>query len=151
MTRSTFRNGALALLGAATLVVDLRLAPVAATVALALFAGVFWLILRRQVEQHRRTRRHHLRRQLGTAALVSSGAWIVLSLVRALRDGFSGAEDAVREGGELVAAPWPGTFLVAGLVAIAAATLVLATTVVTRRRHSAQRTSAQSSAAGGSR
>lgn len=151
MTRSSFRNGTLALLGAATLVVDLRLAPAAAMGALVAFAAVFWLILRRQVEQHRRTRRHHLRRQLGTAALVSSGAWVVLSLLRALRDGFSGAEDAVRAGGELVEGPWPGTFLVAGLAAIAAATLVIATTVVTRRRHSARSASAQTTIAGESR
>lgn len=133
------------------LLLDLRLAPGAAMAALVLFAAVFWLILRRQVEQHRRTRRHHLRRQLGTAALVSAGGWTALALVRALRDGFSGAEDAVRAGGELVDTPWPGTFLIAGLVAIAAVALVIATTVATRRRHAAQRSAEPATAASESR
>jgi len=136
VTRSSIRNAVLALLGAVALVADLRAAPLAAAGAALLFAAVLWILLRRQAEQHRRTRRRRLRRQVGTAALVASGGWVVLALLRALSEGLSDAADAVQAGGQLVDAPWPGAFLVGGLVAIAAVALLVAALVGSRRRHS---------------
>lgn len=137
VTRFSIRVAVLALLGTVALVADVRVRPAAACAGAVLFATVLWLVLRRQAEQHRRTRRRRLRRQIGTAALVSAGAWTVLALLFALRDALSGAEDAVAAGGELVDTPWPGTFLVAGLVAIGAVGLIMAATLGNRRRHTA--------------
>lgn len=137
------------LTGAVALVVDLRAAPLAASAAAVLFAGVLWLELRRQVEQHRRTRRHRLRRQIGTAALVSAGLWVVIALLRALRDAIGGGEDPIQSGGQLADTPWPGAFLVAGLVAVGAIALITVATVTSRRRRSAANAPAPAAAGDG--
>ena len=136
MTRSSLWNGALALVGAAAVVVDFRISPVAVGASATLFAAVLWLVLRREAEQHRHPRRHRLRRRVGTVALVSAGAWVALAVVRAFREAISSAGDPVRAGGQLVDTPWPGTFLVAGLVTIGALALIVVATVASRRRHS---------------
>lgn len=126
VNRLALKSGAVALLGAVIVGVQLFRSPGESVMTFAIVATFWWfarmqLARRREHHLHRSKRARQVRRAVINSGVISAAIWLTIALLKASRD--MGAE----QGDELVSAwtAWPGLFLVDGLVVIVGLTYIM--------------------------
>ena len=142
MIRDSFKRSALAVLGAGLLVFQLVHSPLATSLALLVFAVVWWLRRERR-GRIARFHRRKLRREIISSGLVVAAIWVAVALFRTAVD--MGRQPVDEE--QLIerpadTGPWPGQFLVDGLLGTVAATYLLLSLDQSGRKRRRRRRSA---------
>lgn len=124
MPLSSRNRTTLLVVALAVLLLQLVRAPIPTLGVAVLFAGTWWFPRHRNVDHRRHTRGRHLRQRIGTAALVAAGIWTGVALFRSVGELIGtvqlGDEPSVAVDDLDPNAPWPGAFLLDGLVSVAA-------------------------------
>lgn len=138
MSLSSRKRAALLTVALVALLLQLVRAPIPTLGVAVLFAATWWFPRHRHVDQRRHTRGRHMRQRVASTALVAAGLWTGIALLRAVRDLLAtvplGDQSVVVVDDTDPAAPWPGAFLLDGLVSVAAIAGALTGTLGRSRR-----------------
>lgn len=130
----------MAVLGTALVAWAVARAPLITPLALLAFAGVWWLRRDRRV-RILRFHRGRLRREIITSGLLVAALWVVLALSRAaIEIGREPVGEEPRVEHSADAGPWPGEFMIDGLLATLGVTYILLAIGHAPRRRRRRRT-----------